>query len=184
MKTRYYYCDNSSLLLLGSLNGYGLFYTFPRKTSSRHIIFHQHSSCHWKSKQTPNHTERKSLSQYLGSTLGIHRSKTTQRICLFSKDLLVYLKALMWSQLYSSFFAFRNSRRIEVKRVLKKKRRKSVNPARSPVFFPTFLLETNKIAGNNHCDYNPLLRLFIQAPWRPQARLALNCMSTESPEEW
>lgn len=137
MKTKYYYCVNLSLLFLGSLNGYVLFYMFLRKTSTRHMIFHQHSCCHWKSKQTPSHMKRKSFSQYLRSTLGIHCSKTTEWICLFSKDLLVYLKALMWSQLYSSFFAFRTSRRIEVKRVLtkKKKKKKSVSPAaRNPVY--------------------------------------------------
>lgn len=132
MKTRYYYCVNSSLLFLGNPNAYGLFHIFLTKILSKHMIFHQHISCHWKSKQTQNQTERKSFSHYLGSTIGVHCSKTRERICLFSKDLSAYLKALMWSQLYSSFFAFRTFKRIEVKRVLKKN---IVNPAaRNPVY--------------------------------------------------
>lgn len=43
MKTQYYYCVNLSLLLLGSLNGYGLFYMFLGMTSTGRMIFHQHS---------------------------------------------------------------------------------------------------------------------------------------------
>lgn len=46
--------------------------------------------------QADTKSHRKKILQLgLGSTLGIHCSKTTEQICLFSNDLLVYLNALM-----------------------------------------------------------------------------------------